>query len=1535
MRKISALKSTLLSAFVLTASTAVWGEDFTIDNCKYTINADGSSVSVSQKDQNLTDPIVIPAIVSNGGKSYDVTAIDQKGFSNTRATSISIPASVTSIGSEGLAYGPNLESITFGEGIRIKKIENHTFKQDKKVATLEIPEGVQTIGEWVFEAMEGLTSFTLPSTLTSIGSGALAGLTSLETLTVKASNPPSVQGNTFNNWTDAMYANCKLVVPTGSKSAYMGNQYFGKFTNIEEQKFEIVVPSGPNFPAEGYTEGNLTYILNDDEKTVSVKAADANTAFEAIIPATITYDGKEYKVTMIADKGFQYSKITKVQFPNTVYAIGENAFDNAKSLTEIVIPNTIRLIGSYAFQYCEGLVSFTFEEDAAITEIKNHTFNGCKKITELEIPEGVTTIGDWCMQHMDAMTTLTLPSTITKLNDGALAWVGSMKTLTVKAINAPTISGTTNGTFRDFPFTTCKLIVPAGAESVYKIAPGFSEFSTIEGQNFGGQEPVVPTFPETGVTNGNGLVFTLNDDEVTVSVKVADKSLAFEANIPASITFNDQEYAVTAIAPYGFQQSNFTKITIPNSVTSIGNNAFENAKNFTEIVIPKSVSSIGTGAFQWCEKLETVTFEAGSALTAINDHTFKGCKLVKKLVIPEGVVTIGEWVFENMEAMVELTLPATLESIGSGALVRVPGIIALTVNAMTPPATKDNTFKDGSFIFNYSGCTLYIPEGTKNAYSTTEPWSNFINISSGDFIQFVDGDFTYAAKNETEVILTGAKADITAAVIPAKVTYQGKEYKVTEIGSSVFLGNQELASVTVPVGVKVIGANAFKDCSKLTEFTFPEGLESIGANAFEGSEVTDIQLPNSVTSLGNKCFPRSVKNLVLSKGLKALPNEMCMYNRLTTIVIPEGVETIGENAFYYSDRAVSISLPSTLTKLGHQAFGNTTALTSVVSAATVPPTVDSGQPANLFATQAYTKAVLVVPDGCKANYEQVIPWSNFATITEQEILTDEDFEVNGIRYHLTSHTTCSVIGLVNDMDATVVIPPAVKYNEAFVSVTAIAENGLADYNFTSVQIAQTVETIGSKAFNNVPLTSVKVYALDAPECAEDAFTTYVYENATLYVGAQCTDTFKAAAGWKNFKNIVEEVEVGNKFVDGKFSFTILEEECVAISMLPEYLSDQTITKLEIPAEVEFSGITYTVTVIADEAFKQLGCPGLLPEGFPAGQNHVKDCKGTIDVVLPNTIEEIGESAFMDAHIKSINLPSSLMTLGANCLRSTKLEGTLTIPVGVTELPEDALSWVWTLDRVELPNGLTSIGKNCFNYSKIKEVYLPATLESLASGAFNGTSDLVSIEVEDLESYLQIFSDGYFSSPFSGGNSNHKLICNGDVITEVNFGDYNMFTIGDGILKNYQGLKTVIFPDYFEEIGYEAFAGCTGIQEIYCYNTQPIECQYTVGTFASNVYDKATLYVPDGCSVLYTTANENWKKFKDIVEMEPAGVEEVGTELEGIAVVDGTIHNASALEVVVYDLTGRVLYSGTDTVINLDVNGLVIVKCGQNAIKATL
>ena len=163
----------------------------------------------------------------------------------------------------------------------------------------------------------------------------------------------------------------------------------------------------------------------------------------------------------------------------------------------------------------------------------------------------------------------------------------------------------------------------------------------------------------------------------------------------------------------------------------------------------------------------------------------------------------------------------------------------------------------------------------------------------------------------------------------------------------------------------------------------------------------------------------------------------------------------------------------------------------------------------------------------------------------------------------------------------------------------------------------------------------------------------------------------------------------------------------------------------------------------------------------------------------------------------------------------------------------------------------------------------------------------------------------------------------------------MIKIGDYVLTNYQGLKTVIFPDYFEKIGNGAFAGCTGIQEIYCYNTQPIECEYTVGTFASNVYNTATLYVPDGCSVLYTTANENWKRFKDIVEMEPAGVEEVGTELEGIAVVDGAIHNASALEVVVYDLTGRVLYSGTDTVINLDVNGLVIVKCGKNAIKATL
>ncbi|MCM1223102.1 MAG: leucine-rich repeat domain-containing protein [Lachnospiraceae bacterium] len=1249
---------------------------------------------------------------------------------------------------------------------------------------------------------------------------------------------------------------------------------------------------------EDFTIGTCKYTVNDDGTSVSVGTANQNSTDPVVIPATVDNGGKTYKVTQIATKGFANSKTTS-----------------------ITVPSSITAIGNEGIAYCPNLTSITFEEGINVSKINNHTFKQDKLVTELEIPEGVETIGEWVFEHMDAMTTLTLPSTLQSIGDGALAWIASMKTLTVKAATPPTING---NPFRDYPFSACKLVVPQGTKSLYEAANYFKDFGTIEEADFGNIAPPTPTFPANGVTI-NGLLYKKNDDGSTVNVSVADKNASIEANIPSEIKYGDQTYKVTEIAAKGFEYSKITKLTLPSSITTINDGAFMNAKSFTSVFIPKSVKEIGREAFEWAESLQSITFEEGTALKTINNHTFKGCNKVKELSIPEGITSIGQWVFENMTAMSNMTLPSTLESIDYGALARCSAMMALTLKAATPPTAKDNTF-DG---FPVTTCTLYVPESGKSAYMSTSPWSNFATITTGEFVQFTQGDFSYAVKNSSEVAVTGVSSTFTSGAVPAKITYQGKEYKVVEIGGGSFAGTQ-ITSLTLPEGIRAIGGTAFQNCSKLTSINFPEGLQSIGEKAFENSQLSVINLPNTVTSLGKQCFPSTTKELTLSTSLTEIPEQMCMRSSITAIAVPEGVATIYNEAFYSSQKAINISLPSTLKQVGHQTFYESTSVTTVVCAAANPPAVNSGQKDRLFSTETYNKAVLIVPVGSKSAYQAADAWSNFASIEEKEITTDKEFEVDGIRYALDTNTTCSVAGLVNDMASSIVIPPAVKYNEAFVTVAGIKDNALANHSFTSVEIAQTVEKIGANAFANVPLTKVKSYASEAPKCAENAFSNYVYNNATLYVGAQCREGYAAAQGWKNFKNIVEEVEVGNTFTLGNFTYTILEDECASIAMTEAGLNDASITKLEIPEEVEYGGITYTVTRIGDHAFLQLGCPKELPEGT----NHVKDCVGTIDVVLPNTIEEIGKEAFMDAHIKSITLPNTLTTVGEGFLRSTKLTGTLTIPAGITELPKDALSWVRTLNKVVMPEGLTNIREHCFFYSSIKEFDIPSTLETIGNGAFTSVGQIEKITVADLESFLQIETGDYQSGPFASGGASTELIYNGKVVTEIDFGQYNMTSVNN-VLAGYQGLKTLIFPDYFTKIGYEAFAGCTGIEEVYCMNEQPIASEsYVAGAFPSNVYANATLYIPIGCTKAYKESNE-WKRFADIVEMDFSGIDDASADAEAISVRNGEILNPCGLNVEVFDVTGRVLYSGKDSVIKLDNSGLVIVKFGGKAIKTAL
>jgi hypothetical protein len=295
--------------------------------------------------------------------------------------------------------------------------------------------------------------------------------------------------------------------------------------------------------------------------------------------------------------------------------------------------------------------------------------------------------------------------------------------------------------------------------------------------------------------------------------------------------------SVTSIGQRAFADcTNLTSVTIGNSVTSIGVGAFYKCDNLTSIIIPDSVTSIGYGAFQNCDKLTSVTI--GNSVTSIGDRVFYDCIGLTSIIIPDGVTSIGERAFYNCTGLTSITIPDSVISIGEGVFTGTPWF---------------NNQPDGVF---YIGIIAV----------------GYFGTATGD-IQLKEG---------TKIIADGA-----------------------------FSGCTDLTDIIIPDSVTSIGNYAFSGCTGLTDIIIPDSVTSIGQGAFGGcTGLTSVIIPDSVTgSIGNTAF--------------------LSCTGLTNITIGNSVTSIGEDAFNNCANLTSVTIGDSVTIIGKDAFKNCNELTSV------------------------------------------------------------------------------------------------------------------------------------------------------------------------------------------------------------------------------------------------------------------------------------------------------------------------------------------------------------------------------------------------------------------------------------------------------------------------------------------------------------------------------------------------------------------------------------------------------------------------------
>jgi len=305
-----------------------------------------------------------------------------------------------------------------------------------------------------------------------------------------------------------------------------------------------------------------------------------------------------------------------------------------------------------------------------------------------------------------------------------------------------------------------------------------------------------------------------------------------------------------AFAGLPFVDQPLQSVTIPDSVTSIGDSAFSNCSSLHSVTIPDSVTNIGDWAFSGCSSLQSVTIP--DSVTSIGDHAFYGCESLQSVTIPDSVTRIGDSAFHGCSSLLFVTIPDSVTSISDSAFRGCSSLQSVTI----PDSVT--SIGNGAFLNCSSLQSVTIPDSvTSIGNGAFYGCESLQSVTIPDSVTSIIGSAFYGCKF------------LQSVTIPDSVT---------SIGNHAFESCWSLQSVTIPDSVTSIGDSAFSDCKSLHSVTIPDSVTSIGASAFsECSSLQSVTMPGSVTSIGDDAF----------RGCKSLHS----------VTIPDSVTSIGYSAF--------------------------------------------------------------------------------------------------------------------------------------------------------------------------------------------------------------------------------------------------------------------------------------------------------------------------------------------------------------------------------------------------------------------------------------------------------------------------------------------------------------------------------------------------------------------------------------------------------------------------------------------------------------
>lgn len=424
----------------------------------------------------------------------------------------------------------------------------------------------------------------------------------------------------------------------------------------------------------------------------------------------------------------------------------------------------------------------------------------------------------------------------------------------------------------------------------------------------------------------SNMLDTISTD--TVTLVVGDKSVIAAPG----------EEPGTALVVYDDSYASFSGIlTIPQTiliegesytVVGIDDMAFMGCAKLTSVTFPSTLKTIGEGAFYGCSRLTSVELPAQTV--SIGNEAFGDCPLLATLSLGEGLKSIGRSAFENCIALTGVSMPADMESIGALAF---KGCTKLASAALGSSLTLlgDSAFYGCSALQSvelpvtvssvgtrtFAGCSALNAVGLGNVSAVGEAAFNgctaLTEIAIPNGVETLGNYAFYGCSSLATVTLGTQERSSSSLKTIGDYAFAETAVKsvvlpdgVSTLGNYAFNKCASLATVSLGNSLTAIGDYAFSDCEKLESVTFGSALETIGERAFSKVKISSLVLPATVRTIGDYAF---------------------YYCPLTTITFNDGLQSIGSRAFY-GVSVQTLNIPNSVTSIGSYAFEKCTKLTS-------------------------------------------------------------------------------------------------------------------------------------------------------------------------------------------------------------------------------------------------------------------------------------------------------------------------------------------------------------------------------------------------------------------------------------------------------------------------------------------------------------------------------------------------------------------------------------------------------------------------------